>query len=103
MTWISIEDRLPKMGKEATTGTVLVKHSDRPDYPLTAHAKLHNSEYGSLGIKIPTNGASDYKYINWHFLVGDGNNPFKLKGRDYSCFLPKVFGGKITHWMEIPK
>jgi hypothetical protein len=105
VAWISVKDALPKAVrglsyKESITDTVLVRHSDRPDYPITAHAVL--GEGLGAGISILTEGASEYPEIAWYSASSDLNNPFGLKNDDYERYLPRVFGSKITHWMPIP-
>lgn len=104
--WISVTDALPKPVKGVSynkwmSDVVLVIHSDRPDYPVTAHAIL-GDELGA-GISILTNGASDHKEIAWYSAGVDLQNPFNLKDKDYSRYLPRIFGAKITHWMPLPK
>ena len=104
--WISVIDALPKPVKGVSynkwmSDVVLVIHSDRPDYPVTAHAIL-GDELGA-GISILTNGASDHKEIAWYSAGVDLQNPFNLKDKDYSRYLPRIFGAKITHWMPLPK
>lgn len=104
--WIPVTESLPE-GKhgvpymEYMTDTVLVLHSDRPDYPITAHASLTDNDSGNLGIRINTNGASKYRWISWRSAGRDLCNPFDLKDQDYTRFLPRIFGSKITHWQPI--
>ena len=113
--WIPVEERLPD-GKRGIsygqfiTDVVLVKHKDRPDYPVTAHAVV-GDDCDALGVRIPTNGASKYKWICWHSAGRDLSNPFDMasgyKGplKDsvgYPRFLPSYFGEGITHWMPLP-
>lgn len=102
--WISVKDALPpkKHGTsymQHSTGVVLVKHSDRPDYPITAHAIV--GEGLGVGIAIPTEGAAEYPEIAWYSVGRDLQNPFDLKNQDFDKYLPKIFGSKITHWMPI--
>ena len=104
VAWISVKDALPKAVrgltyKKSITDTVLVRHSDRPDYPITAHAVI--GEGLGAGISILTEGASEYPEIAWYSASSDLNNPFGLKNDDYERYLPRVFGSKITHWMPI--
>ena len=101
---ISVKDALPKAVRGASynaslTDVVLVRHSDRPDYPITAHAVV--GEGLGAGIAIPTNGASEHPEIAWYSASSNLNNPFDLKNDDYGRYLPKVFGSKITHWKPI--
>jgi hypothetical protein len=104
--WVSVKDRLPPTVRgvsyrQLTTGVVLVRHSDRPDYPITAHAVLGDGL--GVGIAIPTEGASDHPEIAWYSATSiDKNNPFDKKDQNYERFLPKIFGSKITHWMPLP-
>ena len=105
VAWISVKDELPKSVrgvsyKSSLTDTVLVLHSDRPDYPITAHAVV--GEGLGAGVAIPTDGASEHPEIAWYSASCNLNNPFNLKNDDYERFLPKIFGSKITHWMPIP-
>jgi hypothetical protein len=105
VAWVSVKDELPKAVrgvsyKSSLTDTVLVLHSDRPDYPITAHAVV--GEGLGAGIAIPTDGASEHPEIAWYSASCSLNNPFNLKNDDYERFLPKIFGKKITHWMPIP-
>jgi len=105
VAWISVKDELPKAMrgvsyKASLTDTVLVLHSDRPDYPITAHAVV--GEGLGAGVAIPTDGASEHPEIAWYSASCNLNNPFNLKNDDYERFLPKIFGKKITHWMPIP-
>ena len=105
VAWISVKDELPKAVrgvsyKSSLTDTVLVLHSDRPDYPITAHAVV--GEGLGAGVAIPTDGASEHPEIAWYSASCNLNNPFNLKNDDYERFLPKIFGKKITHWMPIP-
>ena len=105
VAWISVKDELPKAVrgvsyKASLTDTVLVLHSDRPDYPITAHAVV--GEGLGAGVAIPTDGASEHPEIAWYSASCNLNNPFNLKNDDYERFLPKIFGKKITHWMPIP-
>jgi hypothetical protein len=113
--WISVKDRLPEPKRGTSymtygTGVVLVLHEDRPDYPVTAHAFLGDN-LDSLGVRILTNGASKYKFIEWRSVGRNLCNPFDMasskKGlfRDsagYERFLPNYFGFGITHWAELP-
>ena len=114
--WISVKERLPE-GKngipymEYGSDVVLVIHSDRPDYPITAHAILSDSP-SAQGVMIPTSGASKYKYICWYSIGRDLCNPFDMassKGRPfkdsagYARFLPCYFGAGIIYWMPIPE
>jgi hypothetical protein len=104
VAWISVKDALPKAVrglsyKKSITETVLVRHSDRPDYPITAHAVL--GEGLGAGISIFTEGASEYPEIAWYSASSDLNNPFGLRHDDYERYLPRIFGSKITHWMPI--
>lgn len=109
-SWIPVTERLPE-GKRGVpymtfmTDVVLVLHKDRPDYPLTAHAAL-GDDLDTLGVRIPTNGASKYKWISWHSIGRDGSNPFDLAGlRDaygYERKMPSYLGHGITHWMPLP-
>lgn len=103
--WISVKDALPQKKRGASymqhsTGVVLVKHSDRPDYPITAHAIV--GEGLGVGIAIPTEGAAEYPEIAWYSVGRNLQNPFDLKNQDFDRYLPKIFGSKITHWMPIP-
>jgi len=82
--------------------TVAVIHSDRPDYPLTAHMTVYESETNCpLGICIKKIVGGKEIIIGWHFL-GDAQNPFGLKNRDYTRFSPARFTACITHWAELP-
>jgi hypothetical protein len=105
VAWISVKDELPKavIGvsyKANLTDTVLVRHADRPDYPITAHAVV--GEGLGSGVAIPTEGASEYPEIAWYSASSDLKNPFGLRNQDYERFLPRIFGTKITHWRPIP-
>ena len=102
--WISVNDELPKAVRGISynanlTDVVLVRHSDRPDYPITAHAVV--GEGLGAGVAIPTDGASEHPEIAWYSASSNLNNPFDLKNDDYERYLPKVFGSKITHWKPI--
>lgn len=107
--WIPVSESLPE-GKVGVpymtfmTDPVLVLHKDRPDYPITAHAAL-GDDLDTLGVRIPTNGASKYKWISWHSIGRDGSNPFDLAGlRDaygYERKMPNYLGYGITHWMPL--
>ena len=104
VAWISVKDALPRAVrgisyKASLTDVVLVRHSDRPDYPITAHAVV--GEGLGAGIAIPTEGASEHPEIAWYSASSNLNNPFDLKNDDYGRYLPKVFGSKITHWKLI--
>ena len=104
VAWISVKDALPKAVrgvsyKQSLTDVVIVRHSDRPDYPITAHAIV--GEGLGAGIAIPTDGASEHPEIAWYSASSNLNNPFDLKNDDYGRYLPKVFGSKITHWKPI--
>lgn len=104
VAWISVKDALPKAVRGVSynaslTDVVLVRHSDRPDYPITAHAVV--GEGLGAGIAIPTEGASEHPEIAWYSASSNLNNPFDLKNDDYGRYLPKVFGSKITHWKPI--
>lgn len=104
VAWISVKDALPKAVrgvsyKQSLTDVVLVRHLDRPDYPITAHAVV--GEGLGAGIAIPTEGASEHPEIAWYSQCQDLNNPFGLKNDDYGRYLPKIFGTKITHWKPI--
>ncbi len=110
LQWIPVSERLPEGVRGVsymtyTTDVVLVLHKDRPDYPLTAHASL-GDDLDTLGVRIPTNGASKYKWISWFSAGRDGSNPFDLAGlRDsagYERKLPRYLGSGITHWMPLP-
>jgi hypothetical protein len=105
VAWISVKDELPKAVRgvsyrRSLTDTVLVRHADYPNYPITAHAVV--GEGLGMGIAIPTEGASEHPEIAWYSASSDLNNPFGLKNQDYERFLPRIFGTKITHWMPIP-
>jgi len=105
VAWISVKDELPKAVrgvsyKSSLTDTVLILHSDRPDYPITAHAVV--GEGLGAGVAIPTDGASEHPEIAWYSASCNLKNPFNLRNDDYERFLPKIFGTKITHWMPIP-
>lgn len=102
--WISVKDALPPAVrgvsyKASMTDVVLVRHSDRPDYPITAHAVV--GEGLGSGIAIPTLGASEHPEIAWYSAGCDLKNPFVLRDDDYERYLPRVFGLKITHWKPI--
>jgi hypothetical protein len=104
VAWISVKDDLPKAVRGVSYGryltdVVLVRHSDRPDYPITAHAVVGQGL--GAGIAIWTNGASEHPEIAWYSQCRDLNNPFDLKNDNYERYLPKVFGSKITHWKPI--
>ena len=104
VAWISVKDALPKAVRGVSynaslTDVVLVRHSDRPDYPITAHAVV--GEGLGAGIAIPTEGASEHPEIAWYSASSNLNNPFDLKNDDYERYLPKIFGSKITHWKPI--
>jgi hypothetical protein len=112
--WISVKDALPQWSEGASigyghkgTGVVLVITSDRPDYPLTAHASYSNQESCNQGVAIPTNGLVEgFDFIEWFSAPLDLQNPFKLKSLDSSKCLPSRFGRTITHWaplLELPK
>ena len=63
VAWISVKDALPKAVrgvsyKASLTDVVLVRHQDRPDYPITAHAVV--GEDLGAGVAIPTDGASEH-------------------------------------------
>lgn len=114
--WIPVTERLPEpiAGRGSyesySTGAVLVRHRDRPDYPVTAHAFL--GELVGHGIGIPTNGASKHKLIAWYSVGRNLSNPFDMastpEGKPfkdsagYEKFLPNYFGFGITHWMPMP-
>lgn len=108
MEWISVKDRLPEAKPFSysvlISKPVAVIHADRPDYPLIAHATFTDSELqAGAGIAIATNGASPFKYVEWRSAaVVDLSNPFNRKDADYSHFLPRIFGMKITHWSGLP-
>ena len=102
--WISVKDALPKAVRrlsygQSVTDVVLVRHSDRPDYPITAHAVIGDGL--GAGIAIPTGGASEHPEIAWYSASSNLRNPFSLKNEDYERYMPKVFGSKITHWKPI--
>lgn len=102
--WISVKDDLPKAVRglsygQSLTDVVLVRHSDRPDYPITAHAVV--GEGLGAGIAIPTDGASEHPEIAWYSASSNLRNPFSLKNEDYERYAPKVFGSKVTHWKPI--
>ena len=108
MQWVKVEDALPKGDygvpyMSQMTKPVLVRHKDRPDYPITAHALLTNDPYGHAGIKLETNGASEFKYICWYSACCDLTNPFGLIDQDYSKFTSRIFGSKIIEWSPIPE
>jgi hypothetical protein len=81
---------------------VLVIHSDRPDYPIVAHAFVGDIECMGLGIRLPTNGASPHSGISWYSVGRDLQNPFGLHDQDYTRFSPNRFGRCITHWQPLP-
>lgn len=107
--WISVKDRLPDHGpgiekpyRQFRSGVVLVIHSDRPDYPITAHA-LFSDDPEARGVAIHTDGISPFKYVCWYSAGRDLQNPFDLKKEDYTRYLPNRFGAHITHWMPLPE
>lgn len=116
LEWVSVTERLPEgvhkhPGGEHMTDVVLVCHRDNPDYPVTAHALLTNDDYGHVGIRTPTNGASRYKWVCWYSVGRNLSNPFnRLSGPEgpfqdsasYDKFLPSYFGRGITHWCPLP-
>ena len=113
--WVDVKDRLPEpvsgKGSYEAYGTdvVVVLHRDRPDYPVTAHAFL--GECVGLGIRVPTAGASQHRWIAWYSVGLDLCNPFSMAttpegqpfkdSAGYSRFLPNYFGRGITHWAPI--
>ena len=102
--WVSVKDALPKAVrgvsyKASLTDVVLVRHLDRPDYPITAHAVV--GENLGAGVAISTDGASEHPEIAWYSASSNLNNPFDLKNDNYDRYMPKIFGSKITHWMPI--
>jgi hypothetical protein len=114
--WISVNERLPDDEPlqgipymEFGARPVLVLHSDRPDYPITAHA-IFSDNPSARGVAISTNGASRFKYVCWYSVGRELSNPFDLAHKDgipfkdsagYSKWLPKYFGLGITHWAPI--
>src|SRR5690348_11053889 len=105
--WVSGEERPPageplqasaymQFGAES----VLVIHSDRPDYPLTAHA-IFSDNPSAMGVAISTKGASRFKYVCWYSVGRNLCNPFDMASGSrgpfkdsagYEKFLPNYFG-----------
>lgn len=107
--WIPVGERLPEVVRGVsyqtwTTGPVLVIHSDRPDYPITAHMLACKGEPEAAGMAIRPICQSEFDWVWWYPHPGcDLRNPFGLKDQDYDRYSSSRFGHCITHWQPLPE
>jgi hypothetical protein len=115
--WIPVSERLPDDEPlrgipymEFSAGPFAVIHRDRPDYPITAHA-IFSDNPSAMGVAIPTNGTSRFKYVCWYSAGRDPCNPFDMAtgsrgpfkdSAGYARTMPNYLGFGITHWQPLP-